>query len=64
MKAQRAGIIGPQENKAFRDLGLTPASPVSFGGGLGKIANSNSLHPGAILPYIEFVLAPGILKTK
>lgn len=49
----------PRGGKAFRDLGLTPASAVSFGGGLGKISNSNNLHPGgANLPNIEFAFLP------
>ena len=51
--------------KAFQDLGFTPASPVSFLGGTGKISCSNNLQPGgANLPYIEFAFVPAIQKTK
>jgi hypothetical protein len=49
--------------KAFRDLGFSPASPVSFGGGLGKISNSNTLQPGgANAPSIEFAFVPAVQK--
>ena len=58
-KVQPAGIVTPSDNKAFRDLGLSPASAVSFGGGSGKISNNNHLHPGgANLPYIAFAFLP------
>lgn len=62
---QAAGAVVPLDNKAFRDLGFTPASPVSFLGGTGKISCSNNLQPGgANLPYIEFAFVPAIQKTK
>lgn len=57
------GGIGPIDNKAFHDLGLSPASPVSFGGGSGKISCSNSLRPGcANAPSIEFAFVPAVQK--
>jgi hypothetical protein len=60
-----AGIMGPVDNKAFRDFGFTPASRVSFGGGAGKISSSGNVQPGgASLPYIEFPLPPAAPKTK
>jgi hypothetical protein len=63
VKLQPAGISVPLDNKAFRDLGFTPASPVSFGGGSGKISCSLNFHPGSPnRPYIEFDFLPDTQK--
>jgi hypothetical protein len=53
----------PRGGKAFHDLGFTPASPVSFGGGSGKISCSLNFHPGSPnRPYIEFDFLPDTQK--
>jgi hypothetical protein len=50
--------------KAFRDLGFTPVSPVSFFGGKGKISSTSRSQPAANLPYLEFEIPPGPPNSK
>lgn len=51
-------LVGGEANARMQDFHFDVSSKVSFGGGggAGKISCSNNLHPGAILPYIEFQL--------
>lgn len=51
-------FVGGQATVRMQDFHFDVSSKVSFGGGggAGKVSCSNNLHPGAILPYIEFTL--------
>lgn len=48
-----------------QDVHFGSSSRVAFGaGGAGKVFCTNNLRPGAILPYIEFLLLPAVQVQK